>query len=92
MPPNVKSIVHPAKTPRLMHPGAVLFHQYMQPNFVSIRTLTWGILGFERQEDARRFLGDFIPVDQNIAERLAAATGTTPEYWLELQRMYDAEK
>lgn len=76
---------------RLLHPGAILFFQYMQPNSITIRSATF-TLGFQRLEDCRRFLGGFSPVTPELAARLAELTGKPASYWLELQRMHDAEQ
>ena len=79
-----------APRPKLMHPGAVLFFQYLQPNCITIRSAAFS-LGFRRLEDCRRFLGGFSPVTPELAARLETLTGRGASYWLELQRMYDGE-
>jgi antitoxin HigA-1 len=74
-----------------IHPGEVLFEVYMKPAIppLTIEMLS-ETLGLDEQ-----LLADLIKGGRSItpllAGQLSVVCRTTPEYWLQLQKMYDRQ-
>jgi len=72
-----------------VHPGEVLLHEFLTPLGVSQNQLAqhMGITASRLNDVVRGRRG----VTGDTALRLARATNTTPEFWLNLQTLYDLE-
>ena len=70
-----------------LHPGEVLHELYMIPLGLSAITLAKKIL-VPRTRIERLLRGE-TSVSADTAIRLARLFGTTPEYWLNMQRAFD---
>jgi addiction module HigA family antidote len=72
-----------------VHPGEVLLEEFLKPLGISQNQLAKHLnVNVSRVNDivrARR------GITGNTALRLAKATNTTPEFWLNLQALYDLE-
>ena len=72
-----------------VHPGEVLLEEFLRPLGISQNQLAQHLsVNVSRVNDivrARR------GITGNTALRLARATNTTPEFWLNLQALYDLE-
>jgi addiction module HigA family antidote len=72
------------------HPGEILLTEFLEPKGISQRQfairLSW----------STRRLNEIIKAKRNItaasAIDLSEALGTTPEFWLNLQQMWDLER
>lgn len=73
------------KKPR--HPGRILLEDYMEPRGLSQNKLSQMI----RTEPGRinLLVRERRGITADSAIRLAKVFGTTPEYWMDLQRDYD---
>ena len=71
------------------HPGEVLQELYLTPLGISAITLAKKIL-VTRTRIERLLRGD-TSLSADTAIRLARIFGTTPEYWLNMQRAFDLE-
>ena len=71
------------------HPGEVLQELYLTPLGISAITLAKKIL-VPRTRIERLLRGD-TSLSADTAIRLARIFGTTPEYWLNMQRAFDLE-
>ena len=69
------------------HPGEVLNDLYLEPLDMGPAALA-SRLGVPHP-DIKRLIEGQAPLDADIAIRLARFFGTTPEYWLNLQRNRD---
>ncbi len=71
------------------HPGEVLLEEFLKPWGVSQNQLArhMGITTTRLNEIVRGWRG----ITGDTALRLARATNTTPEFWLNLQALYDLE-
>jgi addiction module HigA family antidote len=69
------------------HPGEILLEEFLEPKGLSQRAFA-GKLGWPPRK-----LNEIIKAKRNITARtaidLAAALGTTPEFWLNLQQAWD---
>jgi len=72
---------------RPLHPGEVLRGRYLEPRGISVTEVAEG-LGVSRKH-VHAILAARAPVTPDMALRLAAAFGTKPELWVELQAAYD---
>jgi antitoxin HigA-1 len=72
-----------------VHPGEVLLEEFLKPWGLSQNRLAqhMGITTNRLNEVVRGRRG----ITGNTALRLARATNTTPEFWLNLQALYDLE-
>lgn len=72
-----------------VHPGEVLLEEFLKPWGVSQNRLTqhMGITTTRLNEIVRGRRG----ITGDTALRLARVTNTTPEFWLNLQALYDLE-
>jgi len=72
-----------------VHPGEVLLEEFLKPWEISQNRLAqhMGITATRLNEIVRGRRG----ITGNTALRLARATNTTPEFWLNLQSLYDLE-
>ena len=70
-----------------LHPGEVLHELYMIPLGLSAITLAKKI--FVPRTRRERLLRGETSVSADTAIRLARIFGTTPEYWLNVQRAFD---
>jgi addiction module HigA family antidote len=72
-----------------VHPGEVLLQEFLKPWGVSQNRLAYhmGINTNRLNEIVRGRRG----ITGDTALRLARATNTTPEFWLNLQALYDLE-
>jgi addiction module HigA family antidote len=72
-----------------VHPGEVLLEEFLKPWGVSQNRLAqhMGITTNRLNEVVRARRG----ITGDTALRLARATNTTPEFWLNLQALYDLE-
>jgi addiction module HigA family antidote len=72
-----------------VHPGEVLLEEFLKPAGVSQNQLAlhMSITVSRINEIIRARRG----ITGNTALRLARATNTTPEFWLNLQALYDLE-
>ena len=70
-----------------LHPGEVLQELYLTPLGISAITLAKKIL-VPRTRIERLLRGD-TSLSADTAIRLARIFGTTPEYWLNMQRAFD---
>ena len=72
-----------------VHPGEILLEEFLRPLGISQNQLAKHLsVNVSRVNDivrARR------GITGNTALRLARATNTTPEFWLNLQALYDLE-
>jgi antitoxin HigA-1 len=72
-----------------LHPGEVLREEFLNPMVMTIHALA------ERcrvpHSHIARVVAEEIGIDANLALRLGAALGTTPEFWLNLQSGYEIE-
>jgi addiction module HigA family antidote len=75
---------------RTVHPGQILFREFMQPTGLSSRTL-----GVALKVTPTR-IGEIVNGQRSItietALRLSRFFNNTPEFWLDLQRDYDLSK
>ena len=69
------------------HPGEVLRDLYLKPLGVSI-TAAADALGVTRKH-VSEIVNGHAPVSADMAIRLAAALGTEPEIWVNMQAQYD---
>ena len=69
------------------HPGEVLRDLYLKPLGVSI-TAAADALGVTRKH-VSEIVNGHAPVSADMAIRLAAALGTEPELWVNMQAQYD---
>ena len=69
------------------HPGEVLRNLYLAPLGVSITTVA-DALGVSRKH-VSEIVNGHAPVSADMAVRLAAAFGTEPDLWVNLQAQYD---
>jgi len=68
------------------HPGVILRREIKSQGLITDRAyifLRWPRRLF------RAFLGGVVPVSVCMAQNLAVFSGTSPEFWLNLQREYD---
>lgn len=86
------------RTRRASHPAGIFFrlHVYYDPEnefFSKSKPFSWLYeeLGLSKEKFIDFILQE-IPVDQEIAEKLAAFCHTSPELWLNLQKNYDKYK
>ncbi|MEW5871458.1 MAG: HigA family addiction module antitoxin [Chloroflexota bacterium] len=72
-----------------VHPGEILLEEYLRPYNISQNRLAqhMGITATRLNEIVRARRG----ITGDTALRLGRATGTTPEFWLNLQALYDLE-
>ena len=72
-----------------VHPGEVLFEEFLKPWGLSQNQLAqhMGITATRLNEIVRGQRG----ITGDTALRLARATNTTPEFWLNLQALYELE-
>lgn len=72
-----------------VHPGEVLLEEFLKPWKVSQNNLAqhMGITTTRLNDIVRGRRG----ISGDTALRLARATNTTPEFWLNLQALYDLE-
>src|SRR5512147_2896970 len=72
-----------------VHPGEVLLEEFLKPWGISQNQLAkhMGITTNRLNEIVRARRG----ITGDTALRLARATNTTPEFWLNLQTLYDLE-
>ena len=73
-----------------IHPGEILLKDFLEPMNISIEKLT------EKTQLKTPVLGQIIEgktnIDQDIAEQLAGAFGTSVELWQGLQADFDTEE
>jgi antitoxin HigA-1 len=69
------------------HPGEILRDMYLVPLGVSITTAA-DALGVSRKH-VSEIVNGHAPVSADMAVRLAAAFGTEPDLWVNLQAQYD---
>jgi antitoxin HigA-1 len=69
------------------HPGEILRNLYLAPLGVSITTAA-DALGVSRKH-VSEIVNGHAPVSADMAVRLAAAFGTEPDLWVNLQAQYD---
>lgn len=74
---------------KAIHPGEVLQNQFLAPRGMTVQT-------FARKSGMQMpilmgLIGKTRPVNENTAKALADATGTSIQYWLDLQADYDKE-
>lgn len=69
------------------HPGEILLEEFLRPKNMSQREfakqLSWSTRKLNEIVKGKRGISAFTAID------LAKALGTTPEYWLNLQRTWD---
>ena len=72
-----------------VHPGEVLLEEFLKPWNISQNNLAqhMGVTTTRLNDVVRGLRG----VTGDTALRLARATNTTPEFWLNLQALYDLE-
>ena len=75
------------KNVKFIHHGEVLYELYLIPLDISASTLAKKIL--VPRTRIERFLRGVTSVSTDTAIRLARIFGTTPEYWLNMQRAFD---
>jgi addiction module HigA family antidote len=73
-----------------IHPGEVLLEEFLKPWNISQNNLAhhMGITTTRLNDIVRERRG----VSGDTALRLGRATNTTPEFWLNLQSLYDLER
>jgi addiction module HigA family antidote len=69
------------------HPGEILRNLYLTPLDINITTAA-DALGVTRKH-VSAIVNGHAPVSADMAVRLAAAFGTEPELWVNLQAQYD---
>lgn len=81
-----------ARTKRIppLHPGAVLYEDFIAPTGISIHRLAMD-LRVPANRIAEIVKGDRA-ISADTALRLARYLGTSPEFWLGLQSDYELEK
>ena len=72
---------------RPTHPGEVLREEYLGDYGLTVKSLAEAV-GVSRQT-VNELLGERRALSPEMAIRLSALFGTTPEYWLNLQRSVD---
>lgn len=78
------------KTLPNIHPGEVLKFEFLEPLNISFQNLATEInIPENRISD---LLTGNTPVDADMAIRLSKFFGTSPEFWLNLQNLYDLEE
>jgi addiction module HigA family antidote len=69
------------------HPGEMLLEEYLKPAEISIKAFgEWIGIHYPRMHEVATGKR---PMTQDTAERVARATQTSVEYWLNLQLLYD---
>ena len=78
-----------AKRLPLIHPGAILSEEFLQPMKISVYTLAQAI------KVPRSRVNDIVrgrrSVTADTAFRLARYFGTSPDFWINLQARYDLD-
>lgn len=72
-----------------IHPGEILFHEFMEPLSLSTSALAQA-LGVPPNRISQIRMGRRA-VTAETAIRLSAQFGTTAEFWMNLQSLYDLE-
>lgn len=81
------------RTRRPSFPGEILVELYLEPHAISIAAFAEGC-GVSRKHMSGIVHGH-VAITAEMAARIAAALGTSAQYWLNLQNavdLYDAEK
>ena len=73
-----------------LHPGEQLREEFMRPLGLSAHRLAQDI--FVPVAQVQAIIDEMRPVTGEIALRLARYFGTSPEFWLNLQRDYDLQR
>ena len=73
-----------------LHPGEQLREEFMRPLGLSTHRLAQDI--FVPVAQVQAIIDEMRPVTGEIALRLARYFGTSPEFWLNLQRDYDLQR
>lgn len=69
------------------HPGRILRNMYIEPLNLTVTKLS-GALGVSRKA-VSAIVNEHKSVTPEMALRLSRAFGTTPEFWLNLQKKHD---
>jgi len=69
------------------HPGGILRRQYMEPLGISNTKLADAI--DVTRKTVSKLVNEHSGVSPEMAMRLSLAFGTTPDFWLNLQKNYD---
>jgi len=72
-----------------MHPGEVLLEEFLEPYGLSAYRVA-ELCGIPRTRIERITRGD-VGISADTALRLAKLFNTTPQFWLNLQNMFDVE-
>jgi antitoxin HigA-1 len=70
-----------------IHPGEILFEEFMQPSGSSLPQLASSLGVQDSELDA--VLRGQCPITEVLAQALARVWGTSPEFWTNLQRSFD---
>lgn len=70
------------------HPGALIYRTYIEPFDTITSASISRALGVNKSTFARLLSGQ-INISSDMAVRLSAVLGRTPESWLRLQEQYD---
>ena len=81
-------MLNPNNEMRAIHPGEVLSEEFLVRMDHNQASLCIGI----STEELRSLVEGKLDVSDAIAAKLAATFDTTPEFWTNLQAIYDARK
>lgn len=70
-----------------IHPGEVLYHEFIVPLGIS----PYNIAGLSAAT-VRGLCAGKVSISDDIASALSAQFGTSPEFWVSLQRAFDEEE
>lgn len=73
-----------------IHPGEVLKKEFLEPMNISENRLSEAIN--VPQNQISEIIGEKRPVTADVAIRLSKFFGTSAEFWLNLQNLYDLEE
>ena len=74
-----------------IHPGEVLLEVYMKPSCPELTGEALSETLRVSQQSITRLINGHLAITPSMAVRLGVIFRTTPDYWLNLQRMYDTQ-
>ena len=69
------------------HPGRILDEEFMRPNNLSPASLSKRLK--MTIQDVDSLMAGLVPITGAVAQRLARSFRTSPQFWVNLQRLYD---
>ena len=74
-----------------IHPGEVLLEVYMKPCYPELTVEALSETLRVSRQSITRLINGHMAITPSMAVRLGVICRTTPDYWLNLQRMYDTQ-